>query len=145
MKNNIVCFKCKRTSLATSNNVRSAIKETGFYPVLAVDTSMLWLCPECVRVILPLINALRNAVDKTVPVYWPSLMLLAKEVEKQVQPGIWENCVDDYEHMVKTSLDANLAIETACGKVLCVNLCENKKGKCSECQGLLNSLREKGL
>jgi hypothetical protein len=73
------CMSCPASAeVASTSNVGQLEELSGFRTIMIIDTSMRWLCPSCIAVLVPHVRAIVDLL-KCDDVFWNGLPHLLKD------------------------------------------------------------------
>ena len=76
MTDTITCKKCQKSKrIPPTANVGEMMLQSGYKVVMLSDTTILWICPDCVEFLRPHIKAIVDALGND-SLHWPHLLAL---------------------------------------------------------------------
>jgi hypothetical protein len=76
MTDKITCKGCQKLKkIPPTSNVGEMMSQSGYKAVMLSDTTILWICPECVDSLKPHIQAIADALGSS-SLHWPHVLML---------------------------------------------------------------------
>ena len=95
MTDKITCRGCQKSKkIPPTSNVGEMMSQSGYKVVMLSDTTILWICPECVLPLKPHIQAIADILGSG-SLHWPHMLLLIEPPKPERKQGRQETGIEE--------------------------------------------------